>query len=65
MIELGGCEWVNVSSGSGSPGYSRTGAVEPLLLLWCDISSTKCIVCCLDCLCMPHGCMLVLMPVLL
>jgi len=24
-----GCEWVNVSSGTGSPGLSRTKSTEP------------------------------------
>ena len=25
----GECEWVNVSSGTGSPGFSRTNSAEP------------------------------------
>jgi len=28
-IDIDECEWVNVSSGTGSPGLSRTNSTEP------------------------------------
>jgi len=29
IVDHDDCEWVNVSSGTGSPGLSRTNSIEP------------------------------------
>jgi len=36
------CEWVNVSSGTSSPGFSRTNSTEP---------ENGCVVCVCVCVC--------------
>jgi len=36
-----GCEWVNVSSGTGLPGLSRTKAIKRLCVCVCVIDNYK------------------------